>query len=947
MKKFLLFFLLCGFTAFGQGNKILFDWWVRGSGGTTPLAGSGRTIEFANPAADKVWRDSLGIRFYTGTITVPLNTTAVQWHIVQHVSPYDTIISGNNLSVTHAFTYDAGRNVYDLIVNATIAGYTPPPRVFFGEMTCLPRRFTEGEADQVVTLPGAIGALNGSWTNRPGWKVYVKGNYTGGSAAFNPYDWRSDEPANPVRFQFNDNTITSTSFVFVPGASKNVIYDGSIDREADIYALNIVKGGGGTDQNVFFQSCGAVTGVASTHSSENVILCGIQVDNTSQAIGGAGIQVITANSVTFNYDTYTFDKFILFNTTVEDTNQECYYILHFTDQPDGTGRSFSGISNGLYYRNIGTNCAREVFQFGSNFSGEVFKNHWTDGANANTAGHRNALQWSPGNRDCAFYANYIETDYNIQSSFTGRRGKDMEFFSNVIYSTGRNDPADLNNFIRVEQNDTYANLEWKFFNNTYVIDDYLPWSLYNDSGSPTTVFDSLVLYDNLIVTNTATTNEQVNGFNNADLYIGEYQTTNRNAPLFFNLGTKNLRLGTLESPAYSARHTFTKNHRWANYDFEGYQYTVSVQGAYITAELLTGATLLKNITSIAAQTDVGPVANGTSWATVEASYLPTQVLVTMADGSTRMTDVDWIQGDFDGTVADTYTVFGNPENLYDDQTNTGSVQAEIDVEVGAPMAPMDLKINLYTGTKSTSTTSVNLATATFPTTTWTTQTGLLWEASASILIASRAAPTTNYVEGTILTYVSGTGVITLSAGTVHGTGTFTDWDIDRVGWWSTGSTAPFPGTNITVDYGEIKINNVGTGVGLRALNTGTTTRWNTVGNTGAQGGSLVYPNQVMLTFWLCQNQVGTLELYEIVAGTLTDRLWTVKAFGSRAGTGTRNNDFNINGIGAQTLNVLGNTATVVQRTSVVATSAKIVISIDTTPSDNGFAYFNAIRITSQ
>lgn len=78
----------------------------------------------------------------------------------------------------------------------------------------------------------------------------------------------------------------------------------------------------------------------------------------------------------------------------------------------------------------------------------------------------------------------------------------------------------------------------------------------------------------------------------------------------------------------------------------------------------------------------------------------------------------------------------------------------------------------------TSATSQNLASATFPMS-FTTQTGITKFFAGKTLRLISTADNTNYVEGIVSGYVSGTGVVTLSSGTIGGTGTHTDWLIKR------------------------------------------------------------------------------------------------------------------------------------------------------------------------
>jgi hypothetical protein len=81
---------------------------------------------------------------------------------------------------------------------------------------------------------------------------------------------------------------------------------------------------------------------------------------------------------------------------------------------------------------------------------------------------------------------------------------------------------------------------------------------------------------------------------------------------------------------------------------------------------------------------------------------------------------------------------------------------------------------------TTSTTSQDLDTIGL-TATITVETGLSYTAGQSVIVASRAAPTVDFLTATVSGYVTGTGVLSLAAISANGTLAHTDWDVNLSG----------------------------------------------------------------------------------------------------------------------------------------------------------------------
>lgn len=635
MKKILVLLLsLLTFGSFAQPGTFMLSAGAVVSNGAVANIGAGNDITFTNPHPNhKVWRvDST----YTGTITVPNGCTSLTWQIIDH-DTHAIVTSGSTLSVTYTFQWTSGRNIYDLKVSPFRPGYTIKPRIFPGEIRVLPPVAGESSADIVNDLSGAgNGSKDGSWTDRApaaysSGTTYATGNnvkysgkyykskvgsninhqpdvsptqwlqiysyviwYKGSGTRINPFYWRSTDLNFPVHFVFVNASVTSTAAfrMFDPGSISNVIFDGC--RSDAVYGLTLTRSSN-FSEGVYFTFSDASN---TTRTSSNVTFAGISIENTNNTIGGSGFVFApccgggTAPSVN-NYDDYAMQYGTVFRIKIRNTRDEGFYMQHFDDDLHGT-YAFAPAQYVWIFDNDVLNTGNESFQMGSCFNCEVFKNSFVNAGTRNQSLHRNNLQWSQGSRNTTYYMNYFDGSKNAWQAFTGRGGSDMEFFSNLLYSTGKpglsaegnNDGTNM--LVRLEQNSYFTEMYWGVFNNTFIFNNDVPMNFYLDVGSPTTIFNKYVYADNIIVTNTATTKTLNNSFSSSMLTENNYQVTNIATPGFVDSGNKNFKLTSLSSPAFRTRTTFTKTHWLSNYDYDGFQFNTDVVGSYSGWELQTG-----------------------------------------------------------------------------------------------------------------------------------------------------------------------------------------------------------------------------------------------------------------------------------------------------------------------------------------------------------------------
>lgn len=899
-----LIFILCLSISVCQAQPNAFHWWFI-NGASEQSIGSGRLISFVHPnPQSKTWRDSLGVES-TGTITIPFPYSSVQWSIIEHETR-QSVKTGSGVKVSWAPTYGTGCNLYDLQIIAKRGGRPDIKRILPGEIKVYPRMFTEAEADAVWDLSSALGGKDGGNTDRfnpanpKPYRIFLKGQHTG-TAAIQIFAWRSSRADYPIHIMADPATqvqinSTAATLLSIGGEVKNLILDGSTNESRPYgILLNMTDPG---SQVMYIYGGGTSVDLG----GGNIVCSGIEIAGndvsgsgiTWQSTAGAG----SPNpSATMNYDTFTMDRIELFKFYIHDTFDEGMYGGYNNDGLVG-GYRHSAFSHGYFHHNTVNHVGNEGFQIGLHHTFDVFCNSFVDTGYRNQSDHRNIFQFSGGCQDFGFFANYCESSKNIVQWQTGATGGNGEVFSNVIHSTGKNDVTGVNLLIRVDENVERSSFYTGIFNNSIYIANGIPFSLYNGAGWSSTVLNPAYFDSNIISTNTATTNEQFDGFVNTNLVINNIQNQDVNDVFYFDASNKDYRMVTVNSPAYSYGRNSTSGtrlHPLANTDYNGYEYLTSTDqqfaGAYAGREVLITPLLTRNITSDQSYTDLTDIANGTSFASLP---LPSEGLVSCEDGSTRVLPIVWSQGGYNGSAAGTYALTGT-YTLPNDITNSSSITASINVTVLSPLSPLSFRINIggdATTTLTTSTTSRNL-TGLSGSTTWTTQTGASWTTNALtnvVRVYSRANPTVDYADGTVTGYVSGTGVLTVNVTSVSGSGAHTDWDIVLKDWWSTGTTSPNSGNASTsVSYGSIIINGVDTNVDITAVNNGTQS-WVTSGGgqSSTNGGSAgtTHYDQCQLSYWFTQDADGG--YIDLDGSALNGRTYTVRILPSRTSiTATR------------------------------------------------------------
>ncbi len=556
-----------------------------GGGSSTP---NGLGEKITPVGLNKYWRKNTGQTF---NMTIPTGYTC-NWTIYESET-FSLFSSGTGTSINATFT--VAMLSYDVVVTVT-KGTLQFERWFRRAITVLPPTFTEAQADAVWDL--ASGAFvwykDNNLVNRTGYKIYVKGIATVGTY-LGLEEWVSTLADQPVHFLFAPGSVTEirTSNAFcmrINQNCQNILIDGCGDPTVP-YGLKLSMPGTGSRAQPVVMETATNAGSTPSTAGKNIWFCGVEIDGNG--ISSAGIKVDTANSATVNYDQYlatglgALTGLHIMDVLVHNTVDEGYYIGYVSDSPHGSPSYASApIVNARIVRCIAKDTGGDGHQYGAALFGADIHGCLADNAGTrNDPSHKNSYQFSSGNRDCFLYQCEAKNGKNLFTIATGRAGSNAEIFSNKFQLPS---VAMSNFFIRVDQNDTFANFYYKLYNNTLVLADGIPFSYWNATASPvvTTKLNTWNV-DNLITSNTTTQYNTFNGINTSGWVIANYQVTSTATPQFVNVGAGDYHLASLASPAFRPRTVITKGHPLSNYDFEGVKFVIDVAGCYSGYELMT------------------------------------------------------------------------------------------------------------------------------------------------------------------------------------------------------------------------------------------------------------------------------------------------------------------------------------------------------------------------
>lgn len=891
MKKLILFLLVAlSFSVNAQKAKIWHIINQNTSVSTGSGYGSGNEIQVVSgldTTRQNILRHGVERSF---TLNVPTDYYA-SW-VIREFTTQTAVASGTGLSgaFTPNFTQEdvSGFSAlptfvkeYSLEVTVNKSG-NYYKRTFNKNIKVYPQKFNEAGADVVWDLSSSTSYKDGAYTDRPGYKIFIKGSHTGaGYIAFE--QWRSSNPKNPIVMQFSDvaQVVVNTSSAYLIQANfdcQNLIIDGSAnDSEEYGFSGTFTTAG---SQGVRIQPADPGAGSTALTAGYNIAISGIEIDGNRS--GGSGINV-NFDSVTgsvLEYDTWTFSGFSMSNCRMFDTTDEGMYIGRFNDQlvsgfakPSITGASISW--------NIVDTSGGDGFQFGILFDSDISNNTGINLNWRNATSHRNLFQLV-GVRNTYFYQNKLQgneseggsTLWNIE---TGRGGSDFYVFSNVLVNRFTGSHAngvtiiDENEYDDVIAGSTIAH-------NTIVLNIENSLEIWRRDGTVVTDLNPFYLINNAVLNiNDPDLVVYINtpdqsGYTVANNFFSQ-TTTDFD---FANYAGNDFRPVDLDAGLWGTNTTIPFSHPCANMDVDGYTFVDAIRGAHSGVPLIIqGAVPDVTAPTIGTFTisDANPDRiNFTSSEIITAS---TVTGFTVASPSKTISSVTINTGQLTGhyfTVSVPFDYGDSPtlaytsgSNFVDESSNAlASFSAtSITNNIAAPADPIDLKVNFFTGTAS--------------------------------------------------------------------------------GWIATGSTSPKPAGNTTVDFGQLGSTGIGLRALNPVSNTWNATGASGT-STGANTG--VYPDNVLTTYWYMSGTgIATLELYNHTGTPFVGQSVTITLTGSRASIGSRLMRARVNGgAWSSNLDVANNTANVITFSGVTDSSGVFTIDIDAIADD--FAYINGLTLVS-
>lgn len=644
---------------------------------------------FTNPQpVHKVWAPGIA---YTGTIQVPTGYGNISWQIIQHRT-FSVVKSGTGVSVNHTFTFNGNQavNTYALLVNATKPSRPDLWMLCLSEFTCK-KTFLRSDANEIWNLNSTNLVKNGGGTNRPGYKIWVEGTTAGANITnfyFQMFGWISNDPLNPIQVICADATLNTSNTAtqsFKLSGNQNITIDGCSDESVQ-YGLRMNKiGTTSNTENFYIEANGGDTGL---------VVCGVKVDNGVYTAGGSCFVVQMFNGPTNNANVYTLNWLTFFNCQALNAGAEGFYFMHTWD---ADVPPYAKVQHFLGYRLLSDGSRNEGMQIGGCIDGELMLGSWTNCGRGGVDGQRNIFVVRPGCDNLSIFANFGWSNYDITFIEPNVTGKNIEIFSNVFLS--KNAAFVQGILFRLAQSSVTGTIYTGIRNNLFGVKTGSIGQFYNGPGSPPTTISQLYLDGNIFNTDTSINYQSYNGYVTTNTISNNKTFTNINSAFFFNVANDDYRLATLDSPAFG----FTRNstavaaglHPWIDYDKLGFKYVATniAAGADSGWSLMTGNTITRNIVSAASLPDINNVPFGTSFATLQSVYLPTQVLVTNDDGSTRMLAITWIQGTYNGNVSATYAMNGTL-TLPTDITNVSAIKAQVNVTVTSPPPALNFKVNM-------------------------------------------------------------------------------------------------------------------------------------------------------------------------------------------------------------------------------------------------------------
>jgi hypothetical protein len=658
------------------------------------------------------------------TLNVPLNFFS-SW-VIRESRTQIAVASGSGLSglftgdfnletVIGFESLDAGVKFYDLEVTATKQSYSFK-RKWRRHFSVLPATFTEGQADAVWNLTSGVAYQDNAGVDRPGYQIYVKGDYTG-AGYLGMEQFRSTDPSQPIHILFEDgSTLSSTAawLIRVNFDCQNIILDATNNSEQRYAMQAEMTDSGG--QMVIIEPADVGAGSTLSTAGKNITFAGFKLEGGRFCSSGINLNTDNITGATINYDTWTIDGINIFNNEINSTFDEGIYLGRFNDQLV-SGYAKPRLKDLVLAYNTVDDSGADGFQIGPTENGEIHNNIGTDLNWRNATDHRNLLQVI-GNRDSylyhnEFYNNQSEGGSSTWNFSTGRGGSNLNVWGNLFRNlyTG----AHANGFILIEENEYDDTIEdYNIFNNTIILYNNPSVEVWRSNTGVATVLSEFRLVDNAIL-NLNNSNEitYTNSPNTSGYTIDNLFSQSSSSFGFTDYDGGDYSPASTASALFAARTAWTKNHPMANYAIDGYEFKDDIQGGYsgvklqiqetfpdVTAPTISGFTIQDaNPNRIYFQSS--EVITGTTYSGFTVAS-PSKIITALTINAGQTTGHYFtVDTDFVGTDNPTISYSGSGSNIADASSNTlASFTATFITNNIVDATPVDLKVNIFTGTAS-------------------------------------------------------------------------------------------------------------------------------------------------------------------------------------------------------------------------------------------------------
>lgn len=421
--------------------------------------------------------------------------------------------------------------------------------------------------------------------NMTNYKIGVKGTAPSLSAWLGLQEFVSNNPDQPVTIQnvpgqkaIINHTGTNYGLKVTLGC-QNLFIDGGGDPNIP-YGIEFHVNSSGA-QIIYIEGWGSSAAAGAKNIAFNRIYC-----NGHEKVLGAGIEIATQNTSGVNYDSgFSTDGHSFTDCFVEGPLSEGNYMGRFTDN-----QGYAPITHLTILRMHTKRTGADGIQVGLARESEISECTVEGAGFKLDDNHSNAFQLNPGNKNVYWFRNKVLSATYTLSMNSGIHAGNQEIFSNLFVNNTAN--METNIYLGLSQNQDSSSIDFKIIHNTIISPSgnstNVPFYIAKATPSVTTVFNKLILADNVIINKDTVQYGVLNNPNLSEAVIDNYITTNSASPMFQNYAAGNYNVTSLSSPVFqSVNNAYLASHPLAAEDIDGYRFERPVNGAYSGIYLMT------------------------------------------------------------------------------------------------------------------------------------------------------------------------------------------------------------------------------------------------------------------------------------------------------------------------------------------------------------------------